>query len=57
MSDSVNQQQSQPIRFLLNQTEVVLTEAGPGDTVLDFLRLGRGLTGTKEGCAEGHCGA
>lgn len=57
MSDSVNQQQSQPIRFLLNQTEVVLTEAGPGDTVLDFLRLGRGLTGTKEGCAEGDCGA
>ena len=46
-----------PIRFLLNQTEIVLTEAGPGDTLLDFLRLGRRLTGTKEGCAEGDCGA
>ena len=46
-----------PIRFLLNDTEIVLTEAGPGDTLLDFLRLGRGLTGTKEGCAEGDCGA
>ena len=65
MSDSMNQQSGQrsgqqpgqPIRFLLNRTEVTLTEAGPGDTVLDFLRLGRGLTGTKEGCAEGDCGA
>lgn len=46
-----------PIRFLLNDTEIVLTEAGPGDTLLDFLRMGRGLTGTKEGCAEGDCGA
>ncbi len=45
------------IRFLLNDTEIRLTEAGPGDTLLDFLRLGRGLTGTKEGCAEGECGA
>ena len=45
------------IRFLLNDTEIQLTEAGPGDTLLDFLRLGRGLTGTKEGCAEGDCGA
>lgn len=45
------------IRFLLNETEIRLTEAGPGDTLLDFLRLGRGLTGTKEGCAEGDCGA
>ncbi len=45
------------IRFLLNDTEIVLTEAGPADTLLDFLRLGRRLTGTKEGCAEGDCGA
>ncbi|WP_037279933.1 xanthine dehydrogenase small subunit, partial [Rubellimicrobium mesophilum] len=45
------------IRFLLNGAEVRLPEAGPGDTLLDFLRLNRGLTGTKEGCAEGDCGA
>ena len=46
-----------PIRFLLNDTEISLPEAAPGDTLLDFVRLGRRLTGTKEGCAEGDCGA
>ncbi|MTH63828.1 xanthine dehydrogenase small subunit [Paracoccus shanxieyensis] len=45
------------IRFLLNDTEISLTEAGSRDTLLDFLRLNRRLTGTKEGCAEGDCGA
>jgi xanthine dehydrogenase small subunit len=45
------------IRFLLNDSEARVGEAGPGDTLLDFLRLERGLKGTKEGCAEGDCGA
>ena len=48
---------SSDIRFLLNDTEIRVTEAGPGDTLLDFIRLGRRLMGTKEGCAEGDCGA
>ncbi len=45
------------LRFLLNDEEVALDDAGAGDSLLDFLRLRRGLRGTKEGCAEGDCGA
>ena len=45
------------IRFLLNDAEVRSSEVAAGDTLLDFLRINRRLTGTKEGCAEGDCGA
>ncbi|MGC9420038.1 MAG: xanthine dehydrogenase small subunit [Rhodovulum sp.] len=45
------------IRFLLNDDQQRLAEVGAEDTLLDFLRLRRRLTGTKEGCAEGDCGA
>lgn len=45
------------IRFLLNG-ELVETEiVDPTRTVLQFLREDLGLKGTKEGCAEGDCGA
>src|SRR5215468_10020669 len=43
------------IEFLLNG-ERVQAEASLHTTLLDFLRA-RGLTGSKEGCAEGECGA
>ncbi|MDE3081527.1 MAG: xanthine dehydrogenase small subunit [Paracoccaceae bacterium] len=45
------------IAFLLNGTPVHLSEAPPTRTLLDWLREERGLTGTKEGCNEGDCGA
>ena len=31
--------------------------AGPTTRLIDFLREGLGLTGTKEGCGKGECGA
>ncbi|MDO5631715.1 MAG: xanthine dehydrogenase small subunit [Paracoccus sp. (in: a-proteobacteria)] len=45
------------LRFVLNDDDVVLDQVGARDMLLDFLRLDRRLTGTKEGCAEGDCGA
>ena len=49
------------IAFVLNGTPVAVEipspQAGPTTTLLDWLRETRGLTGTKEGCNEGDCGA
>ncbi len=44
------------IRLTLNGAPVA-ARVDPGDRLLDFLRYERGLTGTKEGCGEGECGA
>ncbi len=44
------------IRFSLNG-ETVEVDAPATTTLLDWLREDRGLTGTKEGCNEGDCGA
>ena len=45
------------VSFLLNGEAVCLTDINPTKTLLDWLREDRGLTGTKEGCNEGDCGA
>jgi carbon-monoxide dehydrogenase small subunit len=44
------------LRFTLNGRRVRVT-APPMKRLLDLLRQELGLTGTKEGCGEGECGA
>ena len=45
------------IRFVLGGETVTLLDVSPTQTVLGYLRETRGRVGTKEGCAEGDCGA
>ena len=45
------------VRFLHRGEVVALADVGANETLLDYLRLRRHACGTKEGCAEGDCGA
>ncbi len=46
----------EPIETVING-KLMAINAGQNKTLLDFLREDVGLMGTKEGCAEGECGA
>jgi len=49
--------QTDTIRFVLDGKVIELDNVDPTRTVLQFLREDLRRTGTKEGCAEGDCGA
>ena len=54
---SVGSMDSHPIRFVLNGRPVSAAGVDPHLSLLQYLREELRLTGTKEGCAEGDCGA
>ena len=48
---------SSTVKFLLNDKILEINSVDPNQTILNFIRTELKKTGTKEGCAEGGCGA
>ena len=48
---------SSTIKFLYNEKILELNNPDPNQTILNYIRTELKKTGTKEGCAEGGCGA
>lgn len=55
--NAFNNMVSNAITFYLNDNYIKFSPEKEYYSLLDFLRLNRELTGTKEGCGEGDCGA
>ena len=45
------------IKFIFNNKIREIHNPNPNETILNYIRLNLKKTGTKEGCAEGGCGA
>ena len=45
------------IEFILNDELIKINNVDTNVSVLNYLRIDKRLTGTKEGCASGDCGA
>ncbi len=56
-ADPAGRVADQEVRFVLDGEIVRARDLSPQTTLLEFLREHLGLVGTKEGCAEGDCGA
>jgi xanthine dehydrogenase small subunit len=57
MSPTAQTPETRPIRFIHRGQPIEVAGADPTLSVLDWLRGHARCTGTKEGCAEGDCGA